>query len=129
MTAQTVRVEKSLPNLDRANGALRALVDHVASSPVQKGARLPTERLLAEMLSVGRSTVREAIRKLQALGIVETRQGSGTYLVRTLSPNTIHIPLTTNAPPLRDRLLQTLDVRRGLRSRRMRWPHCGARQT
>lgn len=114
MAAQLGRAEKPLPSLDRAHSALQAFVEHVASSQLQPGARLPTERVLAETLSVGRSTIREAIGKLQALGIVETRQGSGTYLLRTVSANTIHIPLTINASRLRDRLLQTLDVRRGL---------------
>ncbi len=99
---------------DRAKLASRAVVEQVASLRLQPGDRLPTERFLAETLSVGRSTIREAIRKLQALGIVETRQGSGTYLVRAISADTIHIPLAIDTSQLRDGLLQTLDVRRGL---------------
>ena len=65
-------------------------------------------------LAVGRSTVREVIGKLQALGVVESRKGSGTYLVRAVSADAVHMPLTIDASTLRDRLLQTLDVRRGL---------------
>ncbi|AWK75122.1 GntR family transcriptional regulator [Rhodococcus oxybenzonivorans] len=41
------------------------------------GGRLPAERALAEELGVGRSSVREAIRVLEAMGIVRTAVGSG----------------------------------------------------
>jgi GntR family transcriptional repressor for pyruvate dehydrogenase complex len=50
----------------------------VASSP--PGSRLPTEKELCERLGVGRSTLREAIRSLAFLGVVQARQGSGTYV-------------------------------------------------
>jgi GntR family transcriptional regulator, transcriptional repressor for pyruvate dehydrogenase complex len=65
-------------------------------------------------LAVGRSTVREVIRRLQALGVLESRKGSGTYLLRTISADAVHMPLVLDTGVLRDRLLQTLDVRRGL---------------
>src|SRR4051794_18776156 len=44
------------------------------------GGKLPSERELAERLQVGRSTVREALRSLELLGIIETRRGEGTFL-------------------------------------------------
>jgi GntR family transcriptional repressor for pyruvate dehydrogenase complex len=103
-----------LPSADRAAGVMRAIADFIARSNLQPGSRLPTERQLMASLAVGRSTVREVIRKLQALGVVESRKGSGTYLVRAVSADAVHMPLTIDASTLRDRLLQTLDVRRGL---------------
>jgi DNA-binding FadR family transcriptional regulator len=103
-----------LPSADRAEGVMRAIADFIARSNLQPGSRLPTERQLMASLAVGRSTVREVIRKLQALGVVESRKGSGTYLVRSVSADAVHMPLTIDASTLRDRLLQTLDVRRGL---------------
>jgi GntR family transcriptional repressor for pyruvate dehydrogenase complex len=45
------------------------------------GNRLPTERELAAELGLSRSSVRESLRRLIDLGIVEARQGSGTYLM------------------------------------------------
>jgi len=103
-----------LPSADRADDVMRAIGGFIASSGLQPGDRLPTERQLMQSLAVGRSTVREVIRKLQALGVVESRKGSGTYLLRGMSADTIHVPLVIDATLLRDRLLQTLDVRRGL---------------
>jgi DNA-binding FadR family transcriptional regulator len=45
-----------------------------------RGERLPTERELAETFGVSRAVVREAIRVLGAIGLVESRQGSGLYV-------------------------------------------------
>ncbi|WP_088006632.1 FadR/GntR family transcriptional regulator [Indiicoccus explosivorum] len=47
---------------------------------IQPGDRLPSERELAETLQVGRSTIREALRSLELLGLIETRRGEGTFL-------------------------------------------------
>ncbi|MDR3372891.1 MAG: FadR/GntR family transcriptional regulator [Ancalomicrobiaceae bacterium] len=103
-----------LPSSDRVDQVARALSEHISSSGIAPGEQLPTERQLMELLAVGRSTVREGIRKLQTLGVVETRKGSGTYLLRHVSPDTIHMPLSIDTAVLRDGLLQTLEVRRGI---------------
>ncbi|MFF5172629.1 FadR/GntR family transcriptional regulator [Micromonospora sp. NPDC000089] len=47
------------------------------------GARIPTEPQLVAALGVGRNTVREAVRALVHAGVLECRQGSGTYVVST----------------------------------------------
>ena len=44
------------------------------------GDKLPSERELSERLQVGRSSVREALRALELLGLIETRRGEGTFL-------------------------------------------------
>ena len=75
---------KPLPSADRAEGVMSALASYIARSRLKPGDRLPAERALMEGLAVGRSTVREVIRQLQALGIVESRRGSGTYLLRSV---------------------------------------------
>jgi GntR family transcriptional repressor for pyruvate dehydrogenase complex len=48
--------------------------------------RLPAERALAESLGVSRSTVREAIARLVSKGVLETRRGSGIYVVQRPRP-------------------------------------------
>jgi GntR family transcriptional regulator, transcriptional repressor for pyruvate dehydrogenase complex len=90
----------------------RALAEFVERSGLSPGEQLPTERALMQSLRVGRSTIREALRHWQALGIVEVRKGSGTYLKRRVKGSTIHLPLSIEAE--RDGLLQTIEVRRGL---------------
>ncbi len=45
------------------------------------GQRLPSEAELREQLGVGRGTVREAMKMLEALGVVDIKRGDGTYIV------------------------------------------------
>ena len=42
--------------------------------------RLPSERELSSRLNVGRSSVREALRALELVGLIETRRGEGTFI-------------------------------------------------
>ncbi|ACM30207.1 FadR family transcriptional regulator [Agrobacterium rhizogenes] len=103
-----------LPSIDRTQQVIDALSDFIESSELQAGQRLPTERELMAALSVGRSTIREVLTHFQALGVMETRKGSGTYLLKPVSKATIHMPLSLDTTHLRDVLLQTLEVRRGI---------------
>lgn len=52
----------------------------IVQSSLVPGDRLPSERELAETLAISRASVREALRALSFLGIVETRRGGGTFL-------------------------------------------------
>ena len=56
---------------------LRALI---VQNNIEPGGKLPSERVLSERLGVGRSSVREALRSLELLGLIETRHGGGTFL-------------------------------------------------
>ncbi len=47
---------------------------------LKAGDRIPSERELCERLNVGRSSVREALRALELLGLIETRRGEGTFI-------------------------------------------------
>jgi GntR family transcriptional repressor for pyruvate dehydrogenase complex len=58
-------------------------------SPYQ---RLPSEKELAEALGVSRPTVREAVRGLMTLNIIESRHGDGTY-VTSLDPGLLAAPI------------------------------------
>jgi DNA-binding FadR family transcriptional regulator len=103
-----------LPPVDRAQQVISALADYIQGAGLKPGDRLPAERELMAALAVGRSTVREVLSHFQALGVVEARKGSGTYLLRAISGATIHMPLALDTRHLRDALLQTLEVRRGI---------------
>lgn len=58
----------------------RRLVEFILSGQVEPGTRMPSERALAEAFGVGRSAMREALKALSLIGLVEVRQGDGTYL-------------------------------------------------
>ncbi len=59
-------------------GELRSIIKEEG---IETGGKLPSERELAERLQAGRSTIREALRSLELLGLIETRRGEGTFLV------------------------------------------------
>jgi GntR family transcriptional regulator, transcriptional repressor for pyruvate dehydrogenase complex len=54
--------------------------DLMATGRLKPGLRLPSERTLAQILGVGRSTMREAIRAMESFNMVHVRAGDGTYL-------------------------------------------------
>ncbi|MBF4160769.1 FadR/GntR family transcriptional regulator [Nocardioides acrostichi] len=59
---------------------IKALTESFFSGDLMPGHRLPSERQLSEELGVSRSAVRDAIQSLGLLGILDIRQGDGTYL-------------------------------------------------
>lgn len=63
------------------------LRDLIAQGDYRHGARILTERQIAERLSIGRSAAREAILLLEVEGILEVRKGSGIYLRKTDTGN------------------------------------------
>nr|WP_285852135.1 GntR family transcriptional regulator [Robertmurraya korlensis] len=56
---------------------LRNMIEQDGLTP---GDKIPSERELCERLNVGRSSVREALRALELLGLIETRRGEGTFI-------------------------------------------------
>jgi DNA-binding FadR family transcriptional regulator len=63
--------------IDAAVARLRA---QIADGTWPVGTRIPPEPALTELLGVGRNTVREAVQSLVHAGLLERRQGSGTYV-------------------------------------------------
>lgn len=61
------------------NHVAERLRELLSDEHVAPGERLPPERELAAQLGVSRSSLREGLRRLSDLGIIESRQGSGTY--------------------------------------------------
>jgi GntR family transcriptional repressor for pyruvate dehydrogenase complex len=59
---------------------IEQIVTKIRDGELKSGDRLPPERELIDMLSVGRSSVREALKGLAAMGVVETRPGEGTFV-------------------------------------------------
>ena len=60
------------------------IIEKIASGELSPGGRLPSQRDLALMLGVGRSSVREAINALVVLGYLEPMQGKGTFIKEVL---------------------------------------------
>jgi GntR family transcriptional repressor for pyruvate dehydrogenase complex len=87
---------------------LRKLIVDGTFKPKQP---LPSERALAEHLGVSRSSVRDGIRRLEVVGLLETRHGQGTFL-QELSVDHVVTPLASVLTFHRARHDDLMDVRR-----------------
>ncbi len=61
------------------------LLKMIENGLLKPGDRIPTIDSLAEQYGVGKSTIREALSQLKARGLIEARQGEGTYVKMTAS--------------------------------------------
>src|SRR5919205_3232629 len=64
-----------------AHDVVDALGGRIRDGSLGPGEKLPTEAAIMEEFGVSRTVVREAISRLQAAGLVETRHGVGTFVV------------------------------------------------
>jgi GntR family transcriptional repressor for pyruvate dehydrogenase complex len=91
---------------EQVAGQLEDLIVH----RLKPGDKLPPERQLAAMFKVSRSSIRDAIRRLEAMGMVEPRQGAGT-VVRDFSEASAANPLTSVLLQKRKLVDELLEVR------------------
>lgn len=70
-----------------------ALLDMIKNGELKPGDKLDSVQALAESFQVSRSAVREALSALKAMGLVEMKQGEGTYL-KEFELNQISQPLS-----------------------------------
>lgn len=80
MTADVAHVMSPVERNSVADQVAKKILDLVRTGNLKPGDQLPTERDLSQMLQVSRPSVREALRGLQILGVVKTRQGGGAYI-------------------------------------------------
>ncbi|MBO2465396.1 FadR/GntR family transcriptional regulator [Actinomadura violacea] len=97
----------------RAIGQIKAMIADGRLAPEQ---RLPTERELAVSLGISRSSMREAIRALTVLGVLESRHGSGIYVTSLETGELLEtFGMVAEISPA-SRLAELLEVRRILES-------------
>ncbi|BBO84654.1 GntR family transcriptional regulator [Desulfosarcina ovata subsp. sediminis] len=78
MTFETIK-KSSAPEM-----VAEQIIRKITAGELAPGTRLPAQRDLAQMLGVGRSSVREAINALVVMGYLEPQQGRGTFIKQTL---------------------------------------------
>ncbi|MGW1626656.1 FadR/GntR family transcriptional regulator, partial [Streptomyces sp. NPDC002172] len=96
--------------------AIERIKAMIAEGRLEPGQRLPTERDLAAQLGMSRSSMREAIRALTVLGVLEARHGSGIYVTQLEAGDlleTFGVVADLSRGP---RLVELLEVRRVLES-------------
>src|SRR5437870_12279434 len=91
----TVRAEfEAVRKVKVYEGVARQIERLISEGSLKPGDKLPSERELAEMFRVSRSSLRDGIRKLELLGLVEARHGEGT-IVRDLSADSLVSPIAS----------------------------------
>ncbi len=56
------------------------IIDHIVTGAIAAGEKLPPEREISVKMNVNRHTVREALRKIESMGLLSIRQGDGIYI-------------------------------------------------
>jgi GntR family transcriptional repressor for pyruvate dehydrogenase complex len=88
-------------------------IERLILKKLKPGDKLPSERELAETLGVSRSSIRDAIRSLELMGMVEPRQGAGT-IVREISSDSLANPLVNVLKRKEELVSELLDFRKML---------------
>ncbi|WLR51820.1 FadR/GntR family transcriptional regulator [Bacillus tianshenii] len=88
-----------------------ALVEMIKSAKLKPGDKLDSVQQLAENFQVGRSAIREALSALRAMGLVEMRQGEGTF-VRQFDPEMLSLPIHAAVLMKKDDIQNLLEVRK-----------------
>lgn len=82
---------------------IEQIKEMIKTGKLKKGDKLPPERELVEQLKVSRTSIREALRSLEILGLVETRHGDGNFIKRSfddslLEPISLMFMLEESSP-------------------------------
>ena len=91
-----------------ADTIVEQLETMILEGTLQPGERLPPERVLSEQFGVSRPSLREAIQRLTAKGLLISRQGGGNYVTESLGGSFSDplIPLLENRPDAQRDLLE-----------------------
>lgn len=98
----------------KSNPTVAAIENYIRDNSLRPGQLMPSESALCELLDVSRSSVREAMRTLASLDVVEIRHGHGTYVGRmSLDPlvNGLTLRLTIDPDRALVNLQQVVDTR------------------
>jgi GntR family transcriptional regulator, transcriptional repressor for pyruvate dehydrogenase complex len=66
---------------------IEQIKDMIETGTLKKGDKLPSERSLVDQLRVSRTSIREALRALEVIGLIECRQGEGNYIKASFQDN------------------------------------------
>ncbi len=88
-----------------------AIYEMIRTGKLLPGQKLDSVQQLAENFQVGRSAIREALTSLRAMGLIEMRQGEGTF-IREFSTDQIVFPLSTAILMNKEDISNLLEVRK-----------------
>jgi GntR family transcriptional regulator len=93
---------KKRRNIPLHHQVFLVLQDEIAERRYAPGEALPTEEELAQLFGVSRVTIRAALETLGALGVIERRQGVGTFVRELSRPEPLTVPMMDLAARFRE---------------------------
>lgn len=88
-----------------------AILHMIQTGQLKPGDKLDSVQQLAENFQVGRAAIREALTALRAMGLIEMKQGEGTY-VREFDPAMLSFPISTAILMSKEDVAHLLEVRK-----------------
>lgn len=82
---------RSMTNKSRFLTIVESIHEVIANDNLKPGDKIPSERDLAVRLGVSRAALREALRGLELVGVIETRVGDGTFLKNVTENQLVHV--------------------------------------
>jgi GntR family transcriptional repressor for pyruvate dehydrogenase complex len=89
----------------------KQLVTLITRGHLRPGQRLPSERAMAEELGVSRQSIREGISRAKTAGLIEVRQGEGTFIISSLEGN-LRQPLSILLEEQAEKVFEFLEIRK-----------------
>jgi GntR family transcriptional regulator, transcriptional repressor for pyruvate dehydrogenase complex len=102
----------AVPSAQHATVVLERIREFIQDGRFLPGSKLPPERVLAEQLGVGRPSLREAIKALGVLGVLESRRGAGTFVKSGMAQ-----PVAPTAAKMDFSVLDLLEARKIVETR------------
>jgi GntR family transcriptional repressor for pyruvate dehydrogenase complex len=109
----TLKSDFEIVRRDKVYEGVAKQIERLILKKLQPGDKLPSERDLAEILAVSRSSIRDAIRSLELMGMVEPRQGAGTIVLEISSDSLVN-PLANARKRKEEVVGELLDFRKML---------------
>ncbi len=113
MGTSTVKSDFEVVRKNKVYEEVARQIERLILKKLKPGDKLPSERELAETLRVSRSSIRDAIRGLELMGLVEPRQGAGT-IVREISADALVNPFANALQRKQEMVSELLDFRKML---------------
>src|SRR5271165_5180866 len=109
--AESAQADFEVVRRHKVYEAVAEQIERLIVRKLKPGDKLPSERELAEMLHVSRSSIRDAIRSLELIGLVEPRQGAGT-IVREPTADLLISPFTDVLRHKQELVFELLEFRK-----------------
>lgn len=100
---------KPIPKKRLSESAIEQIKEFIVHNKLESGSKLPSERELGSRLKISRTSIREALRMLEIMGLVEVKPGKGIY-VKNLTGD-LFVPLPTWVSNYRDTIHKHFEAR------------------